>query len=241
MRHFMIPLTLLAISLAVGVARSQDSTADAKRQAQSKAKKEQVKKGKTESVADVGATDPGDPNDATDPAVSADGKASDTDGIGGVLLADDPQDDPADAGKRMVMRGLGLQVGALVAKIRSTDDPKAREPMEAELRETVKIAVELRKKYRKDRIVRLENLIARLRKESEEDSIDTVIKQLLSAQRPTGSGTDPGDNGDDPAANASGGTDNSATSADDPTEASDDPAEPKSKKKKAATKKDKSE
>ena len=239
MRRFMFPLTILATLLVVGIARSQDSKDDAKKKPV-KDKQEQSKDDKTE--ADVGATDPNDPDDPADPADAADG-ASDTDSIGNVLLEDESQDDPAEAGKRMVMQGLGLQVGAMAADIRSTDDPKARAKMEAELRETVKIAVELRKKYRQERIARLEKLIARLRKEAEKESVDTIVKQLLSGQSPAGSGTDPGDDGDDdPAADASGGTDDDSTSADDPKEGSDDPADPKSKNEKSqgAAKKDKS-
>jgi len=230
MRRVLIPLTMLAVLAAFGVARSQDSAVESGKSAPAETKKKPAQQGA------VAGTDPTDPRD---PADLSDEFAADNEAIGSVLLADDPQNDPAAAGKRMVMQGLGLQVGALAADIRSTDDPKAREQMMAELRDTVEIAVELRKKYRLDRIARLEKLIVTLRKEAEADSVDAIVKQLLSGKS-TRSGTDPPDDQDDPAADAAGGTDAAATPADDPA-GNDDPANPKSKKAKSdgAAKKDK--
>ena len=204
MRLAVIPKTLLVLVVIFGITDAQGTKGKKQRQRQ----KPQAKVDRD--------TDPGDLGGLSDEALKNAGIGS--------LDPDNPANDPVQTGQRLVIQGMDMQLSALAASVRATDNADLRKQRLAELRDTVRVKVELRKRYLKQRITRLEKLVATLRKEVErKDSVDLLVKQLLSKPVEPEPGVDAPE---DPAAADPGG-DADVAAETDPDNPKQDPAEKK--------------
>jgi hypothetical protein len=91
--------------------------------------------------------------------------------------------DPREMGQRMVLAGLETQLRGIAQRIRTTQDPEAREEGTKELKELITQLVEVRKKRRAKQIEELEKRLAAL-KEEKIESADEISKRLLADPQP---------------------------------------------------------